>query len=403
VTLAYEYIIESGVIVPDTGTISETVKQEYLDTFGADLVTTPNTPQGLLINSEVSARSSVATNNATLTNQINPNTSGGVFLDALMSLTGSSRVAATRTSVVLSLTGVAGTVIPQGAQVKDDIYGNLFNTVSEVTLTTGVVTVESRAEIAGEIPAIAGSITEIVTGVPGWETVNNVDAGIVGRPTQSDEQARIFRSDTLAAQGHSTEEAIYSALYLLEGVRSLKYLQNNESVIKVVEGITMLPHSGYVCIYGGLDSEIAQTYQSKKSDGTDYTSGASNTTVSYPVTMPISGQIIDVRFDRPDLIRVGVSVTVRNAAATQNTVDLVRKAILDYAAGLIPNEKGLRVGTSVSTWELGGAINSEQPSIFVKDLKIRRLPGGDYQYTQIDIENFEIADIQETDIVVTVL
>ena len=137
----YNYILSTGVIIPDTSILLGDVTGEYQQTFGMDLVTTPDTPQGLLIISETAARSAVAENNAALANQINPNYSGGVFLDALLDLTGSERIASTPSTVTATLTGVSGTVIAQGAQASDSVYNNVFATTTDVTIVDGTATV----------------------------------------------------------------------------------------------------------------------------------------------------------------------------------------------------------------------------------------------------------------------
>src|ERR1700722_6581036 len=111
----YEYLNPTGVVVPDTSGLLTDVQSEYQAVFGTDLIVTPDTPQGVLITAETLARTEVVNNNAALANQINPNIAGGVFLDAILALTGMQRTVATPTVVPnVSLTGVAGTVIPGG-------------------------------------------------------------------------------------------------------------------------------------------------------------------------------------------------------------------------------------------------------------------------------------------------
>jgi len=72
-----------------------------------------------MITAEVEARDNVARNNADLANQINPDLAGGVFLDAIWSLTAGGRIAATRSTLQgVVLTGQAGTVIRSGARAS---------------------------------------------------------------------------------------------------------------------------------------------------------------------------------------------------------------------------------------------------------------------------------------------
>jgi len=130
----YDYITLTGTIVPDVSQISSDVQQEYLDAFGQDLITTPDTPQGVLITGEVLARISVARNNATLANQINPNLAGGVYFDAIWALTGGARNPNQFSTISdVALFGVAGTVIPEGATAKNS-NGDIFSSLSTVTL-----------------------------------------------------------------------------------------------------------------------------------------------------------------------------------------------------------------------------------------------------------------------------
>ena len=88
----YEYLTESGVIVPDTADTRNEVVSEWRNALGQDLITDDETPQGLLINAETIARQEVARNNANIANQINPDLAEGVFLDAIWALTGGGAI-----------------------------------------------------------------------------------------------------------------------------------------------------------------------------------------------------------------------------------------------------------------------------------------------------------------------
>ena len=104
------------------------MQNEYKAIFGADLIVTADTPQGMLITAEALSRTQEVSNNAALANQINPNISGGVFLDAIMALTGMQRTSATKTIVsAVTVTGVASTAIPAGSQAKT-AAGDIFAT-----------------------------------------------------------------------------------------------------------------------------------------------------------------------------------------------------------------------------------------------------------------------------------
>lgn len=402
----YNYVISTGTVTTDTGVILTEVQDEYKSTFGQDLIVTPETPQGALIVSETLARVAVADNNAALANQINPNIAGGVFLDAILALTGVQRTPATPSTVLATVTGVPGTLIPAGSQASETGSGNanLFQTITSVTIpiSGSLDNVQFQSVVDGPIPAAANTLTQIVSDVLGWETVTNPAAATPGQDTQSDISARAFRRETLFSQGLSLAGSITSALYQVDGVTSLTFRENIANTTQVIDGITMVAHSIYVCVDGGVDDAVAKAIQSKKSAGSNYNNGASGNPKSIPVTDPFSGQTINVLFDRPDEIEIIVQATVSATTSVQNPQAAVVKAILDYAAGLLDGEPGLTVGTSVSSFELAGACNREAPGIFVHNMEIKKV-GGSFSSAEIAINLWEIAQILEGSITVIIV
>lgn len=247
----YNYIVGTGTIVPDTGNILSDVQTVYEDVFGTDLVTTPDTPQGVLITTEALAEAAVAANNAQLANQINPNIAGGTFLDSLLALTGVQRIAQTQTLVTnVTVAGVSGTIIPAGSQAQT-AAGDIFITAAQVTIPSGGnILVNFYSQAYGAIPCASTDLNQVVSSVLGWETVNNNGSGsppsvtTLGMATQSDQQARAFRQNTLAFQGISLAAAITSSLYATPGVTSLSFLENYHSspagmLISITGGSTL--------------------------------------------------------------------------------------------------------------------------------------------------------------------
>lgn len=241
----YDYIKTTGLIIANTSEILAGVQQEYKNAFGEDIVVTADSPQGVLITAEALARDKVVNNNAALANQINPNTAGGPFQDAICALTGIQRKPATKTVVEgVELTGIPGTLIPAGSQAQTTI-GDLFELQSGVVLDgSGDATGTFASVEFGAVPCTIGDLNQVVTGITGWETVNNPNVGALGQDTQSDVSLRAFRLNTLAYQGTALPVAIISALYYVEGVQSLAFLENYNDVpvgalIRVTNGATL--------------------------------------------------------------------------------------------------------------------------------------------------------------------
>jgi len=395
----YQYINATGVIVADTAAVQTEVQNEFKAAFGEDLVVTPNTPQGLLITAETIARSNMLRNNAALANQINPNLAGGVFLDAVWALTGGQRRPATPSYITgAELTGIAGTVIPAGSQASL-ADGTLFESVSEVTLDgSGIGTVDFQAVENGPIAANPGTLTQVVTAILGWDQVTNPTAAVLGRNLESDQASRIRRRNTLSLQNVALPEAITSALYDTEGVRSLAFRENFTDVDATIDGIFLLKHSIWVCVDGGTDLDVAKTLLENKSLGCNWNGG---TTVN--VTDQFSGQVYPVKFERPTPVPVLARVTVRIGTALVDVAAAVRSAILAYANGELEGEPGFVVGGNVSAVELAGAINRQTPGIFVQLCEVSFASPVSYTTSELAIALDEKATINSSNITVIVV
>lgn len=369
---AYLYINNTGVISPDTSTIQDEVIAEYKSLFGSALNVDPNTPQGILITSETAARTAVATNNAQLANQINPDLSGGVYLDALLALTGSFRISATPSLVYATVSGVAGTVIAAGSRAQETNNLAIFETTQQIVIpAAGVIYgVEFQSLIDGAIPCLAGSLTQIITDIEGWESVDNPENGNEGNAQQSDASARNLRKVTLAAQGTSVGEAITSALYLTSGVTSLTYQENYQSSTQVINSVSMAPNSLYTCVAGTASSiDIATTLTATKGGGCAYNNG-NGIQVQQIVTPTYSNQNILVLFDRPSILSISMRINVNSLSTVTDIKTAVKNAVLAYAAGEIEYMPGFVVGSPVSPLQISAAISYQIPGIFINSLVV---------------------------------
>lgn len=388
----YQYITDTGTIVADTSALLAEVQTSFKALFGVDLVLDPSTPQGVLMTALTLMRTKIVNNNAALANQINPNIAGGVFLDAIMALLGVQRTAATRTVVPgVTLTGVAGTLISAGSQAENE-NGDLFETISNVVIgVDGTATTNFQAVEYGPIVCPQNTLNQISTNILGWETVNNPNPGTVGSNTQSDQAARAYRNNTLAFQGVALPVAIISALYHTEGVQSLSFLENNAATTQVIEGISLVANSIWVCINGGSDTDVAAALLENKSNGCAWNG---STTVN--LVEPASGQTYPVKFQRPTDVPILIRVTSPNGVA-QN----IKTAILEWAVGNIGGLQGFVVGGDVSPYEIAAAINYQYPETFIQKVEITLASApSSWSTNTLDIAINQIASTQESYITV---
>lgn len=363
----YKYISPDGVIVPDTADIKSETQSEWKEIYGQDLDVNDETPQGMMIGQEVAVRSEVVANNAAMANQINPNIAGGIFLDDIWALTGGKRRRATYTTVYnVILTGVAGAIIPSGSR-RATTSGDIFELIDTVILQPGGTVLSTWQAIdAGSVPAPAGTLTVPVEGYTavGWETSNNPEPGIVGSDEQSDIKARRERKQTLALQGRSIAEAVYSNVRALQEVNSLSFRENVENSTQVIDGITLVEHSVWACVDGGTDAEVAAALYRSKTAGANW-----NGAVSVIVQDEFSGQRSTVKFDRPTAVPVMARFTVSVGNGIGDPLSLIRQAVTAYALGQT-DEEGFVLGEDVSPFELAAAGNLAASGIFIRNVEV---------------------------------
>lgn len=397
----YEYISPDGVIVPDTADIKSGTEQEWKDVFGDDLDVNDETPQGMMIGQEVAVRSEMVANNAGLANQINPNVAGGIFLDDLWALTGGKRRAAIYTTIYnVQLSGAPGAIIPSGSR-RSTTAGDTFELISTVVLdsTTGTATGTFRALEPGAVPAAANTLTVPVLSYTsvGWETSNNPQAGIQGTDAQSDIQARRERKETLALQGRSIAEAVYSNVRALDGVLSLSFRENTSDETQTIDGIELVGHSVWACVDGGEDDAVAAALYRAKTAG-----AAWNGEQAVQVTDEFSGQVSTVLFDRPTAVPIMARFTLSSVGNVSDPSGTVRTAVLAYVNGET-DEEGFKTGTDVSPFELAAAANLGAPGMFITKVEVAlKASSPAWQTATLEIGLDQKATLDESDILVTV-
>ena len=391
--MSYQYIDETGTIVPDTADLKAEVQQEYLTGIATDLNLADETPQGVMISAEALARAEVVANNAAVANQINPNIAGGVFLAAICALTGLD-VPQGEPSLCQSVAvgGQPFTVIPAGSPAY---FGTvIFLSVTAVILSaagTGVVDFQS-ADI-GPVPCPAHSLNT-PGAVLGWETVNNPADAILGTLAPTDAEVRALRANTLALQGIGLNEAITSALNDTPGVRSIQYRENYTAAPATIDGINLVANSIWACVSGGLDADVALALVTTKSLGSNW-----NGAVTVNVVDPTTGQTYPVKFDRPTNVRTWVKVTYKTGTLTGDPVTQIRAALQSYANGEISGMSGFTVGTGISPFELAAAVVAELPGTFVMKVEVST-DGVTYVTTEILLTLKQIATLSDNDVTV---
>lgn len=328
---------KTGLYADEVETVRESVRQDWRAAFARDglppLDVEPETPAGQLIDSQTAAIADKDSELLFLANQFNPLTAEGVWQDALGKIYFLSRQLATPSEATCLCSGLGGTVIPRGAVIKSSVDGARWVCAGATTIPdSGETYVRFMSGDAGAITADAGTLTEIVTVIPGWDAVINPEAAITGGLPESQREFETRRYNSVAKNARGSLSAIYGALADIKNVIDVVVLENtgNDPVVKW--GATIPGHSIYVSIVGGDDAEIAETIYRKKDAGCGT---AGNTALTWQdMDMP-GNPVYTYYIERPEPVEFGIRVTI---GLTDATPADIRRRIVD---ALIADFNGL--------------------------------------------------------------
>lgn len=237
----------------------------------------------------------------------------------------------------------------------------------------------------GPLTAAPGEITDIVTLVPGWNTVNNLQEASLGRLLETDAELRERYKSGVYALGAATLPALQANLEArVLGVTSVRVFENDSDV---VDGVGRPPHSIHVVAEGGLDSDIAAAIFQYKAAGID--------TFGDVVVMveDSEGTEQEIHFDRPDPIYVWIDATITLLPPTEEAFP--PDGFTQIQNNLLAAGNALGVGKDVIWQRLLKAVHAV-PGVAECDLQLATSatpagPPGAFAEANITIQPFEVA------------
>lgn len=203
----------AGLVMPNEVDVLAGVQSDMDSAFGGGLNPALETPQGQLASSQAAIIADKNAEVALIVNQVDPQYSSGRFQDAIARIYFINRKPATPTSVVATLGGLVGTVIPAGT-LAQDTDGNTYASLGAATIGAGgTVDVEFNNIANGPIPCTTGALSKVYQAIPGWDTITNAAGGTLGslEETRADFETR--RKNSVALNAHGSPSAIYAEVF----------------------------------------------------------------------------------------------------------------------------------------------------------------------------------------------
>ncbi len=329
----------TGFYADDTETVRAAVAADWVAAFHkdgqVDLNTDPETPAGQLIDSQTAAITEKDTELLYLCNQFDPAKNEGIFQDAIAKIYFLSRKAATPSTAKIAVRGLSGTVIPVNAQIMSSADDTIWQNVATFTIgADGTGSGVFRCTTEGLISAAAGTLTRIMTVVAGWDTATNEHAAVVGTLEENRGQFELRRYASVALNSRGTAASVYARVMQLDDVIGCAVRENKTNQPKVIDGVTLSPHSVYVCVLGGNDGAIATAMYRTVSAGCD-----TNGTTDYLVEDDTTGIKEMIHFQRPTDADITIRLKFPDAAGfSADDLAAIRQAVFNNFYGEDPTE-----------------------------------------------------------------
>jgi len=375
-------VTEQGFTVKSAAEITADLDAKFVGTFGSQFDTSAESPDGQLIGVVAKLLEDVWQQAEGAYNAYSPSNAYGVGLDKVAEINGITRITNLPTSVAITFSGTAGTVVPAGYIVKT-VDGLEFATVA-VAVIPAIVTAKCTTQ--GAIRILANEVHVLTTAIAGLTSATNLEPGITGIVREEDPAFRARRENSTISRGTSSIDAIY------EGVKSL-----NLPYIAIIENTTSATVDGVpansflVVVEGGTPAEVSQVIYDNKPQGiTSYGSIVTvvNDSKGYPHNIGIS---------RPTPIDISVTTSITNLpGASVDSATLVKAAIVDYV-------NNLNISEDVYWSYFFSAILAVVPNIKINSLQIKFTVGGTFGTTDLVLTPQQRARTDASKVVVSVV
>jgi len=316
----------TGISAPSYADILASLKASFQTIYGPDSYLEPDSQDGQLL--AIVAKAISDTNDAAIAvyNSFSPQTAQGAGLSSRVKINGLERLTPSNSQVTVTVTGTVGATITSG-QVQDTVGGNTWSLPASVVIPpAGFLVTTATCTTPGAIAAAPHTVTRIANPQLGWQSVDNAASASLGAPIESDPALKARQSSSVALPSLSVSNGVSAAVSAVAGVTEA-LLYENDTGATDSRGIPQ--HSLSMVVTGGPDAAVAAAINLKKGPGAS-TYGTTTVTVT-----DVSGLPKAIKFFRPTLVPISVSVNITALAGYSSVVgEALKQAIVDYIGAL---------------------------------------------------------------------
>lgn len=362
------FIDSTGYNCADYPTFLQWVKQQYQNIYGADVYLGADSMDGQWTAILAQALFDTAQLGQATYNSFSPASAQGVGLSRVVKINGMRREIPTNSTVIVTIVGVAGTVITNGIAV--DTLNQQWILPGTVTIPGGgAINVTATAQAAGAVQAAPSTVTGIFTPTLGWQSVTNSAGATVGNPVEQDGALRIRQTKSTAIPAQTVIDATVAALSNLTGVAQVKSYEN---ATVTTDGNGLPGHSVCFIIQGGVLSAIVNTIGLYKTPGT--TTFASGPNAQSGTYLDNKGMPVPINFISPAITAtIQITITISAASTWDSSFETAIGAALAATVNAFP------IGSKVVYTELFGSAYAASPipgSFTISAITIGKNGGG---------------------------
>lgn len=332
----------AGLKLPTYQSILADNLQSFLNIYGTNQYVAPDSAIYQLLSAISLKQADVNLALQLAYNQSSPQTAVGAGLDRQVKMNGLARDPYSYSSVLLTLSGDAGTIIPNG--FAQDNAGNLWALPSTVTLPgSGSINVTAICTTPGAVTASSGTINIISTPVAGWNSVINAAAAVAGLPVETDSRLRARQAISVALPSTTPIASTIAAVLAADGVVRVApgYPTPGgpgtsiENPTGAVDSWNNPPHSISIVAECNNTLTVAEAIYAKKTIGC-FTNG----TTTVPVVDKNTGVTESISFYQPTNLAIYIlaKLTGYGNMPTSAVLEAVQTALVDYLNSLAIGE-----------------------------------------------------------------